>query len=86
MSNLKDEIREKDAKFQKELTVLDRDNWELRRKLEKMNDAHIEELEDLKSKHSMTLGPLTHKCNSSTLNAVLKIAKPPFRIPPRNPQ
>jgi len=33
------------------VTILDRDNWELRRKMDKMNESYLEEVEALKLTH-----------------------------------
>lgn len=40
----------------KAITIIDRDNWELRRKMEKLSDEHMEEMDALKDSHSAEMG------------------------------
>ena len=60
MSKLKEEIKTAETSHQKEIskatTILDRDNWELRRKMDKLSDAHMEEIDALKISHNDEIG------------------------------
>ena len=62
MSKLKDSLTEKDAYYHKEMenmrTNADRDVWELRRKLQRLDEKNWSQQEQLQEKHNEELGEI----------------------------
>lgn len=63
ISKLKDEISKKEIECQKEIsratTISDRENMDLRRRVDKLSIAHMDELEDIRAAHSEEMGWLS---------------------------
>lgn len=60
ISKLKDEISKKEIECQKQIarstTISDRENLDLRRRVDKLSIAHMEELEEIRASHSEEMG------------------------------
>lgn len=60
ISRLKDQMTAKESSYHREIakatTIVDRDNWELRRQIDKISNAHMEELDSLKESYSEEMG------------------------------
>ena len=66
ISKLKDTITEKESSSHREIekvtSLADRENWELRRALDKLNNSHDSQLSKLQEAHNEELGKKL-KCN-----------------------
>lgn len=60
ISKLKDEINKKEIECQKEIsratTISDRETMDLRRRVDKLSVAHMEEIEEIRAAHSEEVG------------------------------